>query len=682
MKRVFWVGLIGIFLLAFFMRLSRPASKYTVWYERSAAFWGALMDGDLSDTYQSHHPGVTTMWIAGSGMELYLAANGRPASDIVDLPEELPSPQSAPVRAGVAALALAIACCTAAAYATLHRVTGWTTALGAGCLLALDPFHLTHSKMIHLDGLLSSLMLLSALLLIAYLKLRSPRYLAGSAIVGGLACLTKSPALFLIPYVGLITTIHAVTGDGVAALADVGNRRRCLLRIVRTLAVWCLIAASVFCILWPAVWVQPSRTVSDVLVQGALHHAEQSHPFPQFFLGRNVRDPGLLYYPVIFGWKTTLITLPAIGSAILFLFRGSQNGDRQTQRDLWIYVLAFVVQMTLSAKKISRYVLPVFLALDVIAAWGLVRTVKALAEWRRWEATSAGRTAAISGALLVHLVAILRVHPYFGTHHNLLLGGSRAARRALQLGDQGEGLDLAAAFLNSQPGAGYLTVGICDHGNLMFRENFTGVTKPINHTDVDYRVFYVNDLQRAVRFAHCEEYWTVCQEKRPIWSTSFDGVPYVWICRAYPYDLEPFNVDRRLDVHVGDHVNLLGYTLSSAELTSSAPLTVTLFWQSDGAVTSDHHVFVHLLDGSGELVAQHDGVPGAGERPTWGWQREEVVSDEHVLGPLRAAPAGTYELSVGMYDYGTKNRLPVTGADGSQLPAGRIPLHTIELRHP
>lgn len=46
-QKRFWFGLIAIFLLALSMRLTRPASKYTVWYERSAQLWDALFQGRL-----------------------------------------------------------------------------------------------------------------------------------------------------------------------------------------------------------------------------------------------------------------------------------------------------------------------------------------------------------------------------------------------------------------------------------------------------------------------------------------------------------------------------------------------------------------------------------------------------------------------------------------------------------
>ena len=676
-----WLGLAGVFLLALSVRLSRPASKYTVWYERSAAFWDALLDGDTAATYQSYHPGVTTMWIAGSGMQGYLASQGRRAAEVASLPSELPSPQSGAARAGTAALGLVIALCIAAACALVVRLMGPTAGFLAGVFLALDPFFVAQSKMIHVDALLSSFMLLSALLLVLYVDTKRWPHLLFSGMFGGLALLTKSPALFLIPFAGLTLALGHSPGDGVAGLLRLNGWRGLLGKTLRGLAIWAAAAAVVFFLLWPAMWVQPLRTVSDMLLNGVLHHAEQSHPFPQFFLGETVRDLGPIYYPAVLSWKLTLVTLPALGLALWYVVRGRRTEDAGAARLMCIYAAAFLLQMTLSAKKTSRYVLPVFLALDVLAAWGLVKGLAALGERTSWLSARKSRIL-LAGVLVVHGGLVLRVHPYPGAHHNLLLGGSRVARRLFQFGDQGEGLDVAARYLNRKPGAGFLTVGTCDPGNLMFRENFEGVTKPINHTTVDYRVFYVNDIQRSVRFEHCETYYETCRAQGPIWTAQLDGVPYVWICSAYPKDLSSFSVDRRMDIELGEHVELKGYTLSSTEVSPCDTLSVSLFWRSDGLVRADNHVFVHILDEDGDLVAQHDGVPASRGRPTWGWQEDEIVRDEHRISLPADLPGGTYTVSVGMYDYGTKARLTARQADGKELGGGRITLSEIEVTVP
>jgi hypothetical protein len=205
---------------------------------------------------------------------------------------------------------------------------------------------------------------------------------------------------------------------------------------------------------------------------------------------------------------------------------------------------------------------------------------------------------------------------------------------------------------------------------------------PIDHPDVDYWVFAINSNQRGLNIDRWMEIWEACQQTEPLWSISFDDVPYVWIYRAYPHDPEAFDIERQLDVQLGNQIRLLGYRLKPGNPATGDNLTVTLFWQSDGRLTSDYHVFVHLLDPGGQLIAQHDGVPVDGERPAWSWRDGEVIQDEHVVITDARLPTGAYALSVGMYDFTTEARLPAVNPNGERLPEDRIPLQAIKVAVP
>lgn len=680
-SRRFLIGLIVVLILALLPRLLYPSSRYMLWYDRSVRFWDALLTGDFGDTYQRHHPGVTTMWIAGLGLRLYMATHGWSSDALLEPPSGVYGPQTGPAQAGTAALGLTIALCIVLAYVLLVRMTRWSVAFCAGCLLALDPFYITHSKMIHVDGLLASFMLVSALLLLAYVRRRRWSYLLGSGIFAGLTFLTKSPGSFLVPYAVVVLALNPVVArDSAWDLSGSGVWRKRLWRIGRDLIIWGFTALCIFFLLWPAMWSEPWDTVSKI-VANVEHHVETPHPGVNFFAGRVTDHLGLLYYVASLAWKTTFVTLPAICVAIVFLtLQRSESKSRFLAWSMLAYAVGFLFLMTLGAKKWSRYILPTFVGLDVVAAWGLVQAASTLGrgrwlrEWR-WVPTTV-----VAVALAGQAVSVLRHHPYYGTHHNLLLGGSRVARRVLHLGDQGEGLDLAARFLSERPGAERLTAGVQDTENLMFRSNFVGRVEPVGHPDVDYNVFSVHYTQRdeaVYRWAELQE--TYDQADELVWSVSFDGVPYVWVSRAYPHDPQAFAVDHPLNVSLGDSIRLLGYSLSSSELTSGDRLTVRLFWQSTRELSADYHVFVHLQGEGDTLVAQHDSAPLDGERPTWGWQEAEVLRDEHRLPTDDSLPDGEYVLSVGMYDYPSGVRLPVVNPDGERLPNDRIVLQEVEI---
>ena len=138
----------------------------------------------------------------------------------------------------------------------------------------------------------------------------------------------------------------------------------------------------------------------------------------------------------------------------------------------------------------------------------------------------------------------------------------------------------------------------------------------------------------------------------------------------------------RLDAQLGDRIRLLGYRVDSIDIRAGDALTVLLLWQPDDRLTEDYHVFLHLLDGDGKLVAQHDGVPSNGERSTWTWRGAEVIQDVHVVFTDPGLSSGTYSLFAGMYDLLTGVRLPAKNATGERLSEDRIPLESIQVTLP
>ncbi|MGD8996650.1 MAG: glycosyltransferase family 39 protein [Anaerolineae bacterium] len=85
---------------------------------------------------------------------------------------------------------------------------------------------------------------------------------------------------------------------------------------------------------------------------------------------------------------------------------------------------------------------------------------------------------------------------------------------------------------------------------------------------------------------------------------------------------------------------------------------LTLYWQAlDGAPSElSYTVFTHLLAPDGALLAQHDGLPARGTRPTTTWVAGEIVDDGHRLR-LSREYTGPATLQVGMYDLTTMTRL-------------------------
>jgi len=120
----------------------------------------------------------------------------------------------------------------------------------------------------------------------------------------------------------------------------------------------------------------------------------------------------------------------------------------------------------------------------------------------------------------------------------------------------------------------------------------------------------------------------------------------------------------------GGQIRLIGYTLAPA---GERDWTLALVWSAEAAIDEDYTVFVHLLDGEGEIRGQHDGPPGGGDYPTSFWLAGDLILDRHELSLPADAPAGIYHLLVGLYRPDTGERLPVDGGDFVELATWTIP---------
>lgn len=110
-------------------------------------------------------------------------------------------------------------------------------------------------------------------------------------------------------------------------------------------------------------------------------------------------------------------------------------------------------------------------------------------------------------------------------------------------------------------------------------------------------------------------------------------------------------VTGEVNVRFGDFARLLSYGLPADEITTTQPLMLTLQWQAlDGTSPLDYLVFTHLLAEDGHLIAQHDGPPAAGARPTTGWTAGETIVDTHPMSFYDTAYTGPATIAVGMYD--------------------------------
>jgi hypothetical protein len=135
------------------------------------------------------------------------------------------------------------------------------------------------------------------------------------------------------------------------------------------------------------------------------------------------------------------------------------------------------------------------------------------------------------------------------------------------------------------------------------------------------------------------------------------------------------SISDEVEISFGDQIRLLGYH----QVVSNDQLNLLLYWQALAEGMDDYYQFVHLIDPvSGEILAQHDGMPRFETYPTSQWSEGEIVSDPADID-LTDIPPGSYQLAIGLYQKLVEDscvdclrRLIAVDGDGNQLPDDRF----------
>jgi hypothetical protein len=562
------------------------------WAGRTGSFSRALSTGRLAETFQTGHPGVTTMWagLAGMGFDraLRLAGERREVSrrQIAASPDFLPG-----LEAGRQVVAISTAAAIAICTLLAARLLGSGAALAGGALLALDPFLLAHSQLLHLDALEASFMAIALLAgLVRWLAGGGRGYLIVSAVATGLALLSKSPALFLFGFLPLVALTHALA------------RRESLSDRLRDLLGWAGLVLTTYVVAWPALWVAPVDTLRGVF---------------EFARGNAATERATVALdPLFYLWTVALRSTPLqlFGLGVL-LFAGlayltpsalrSSSGLRVTSA-LWLlaFALLFGLAMTLAAKSFDRYLLPAFPALDLLAGLGL-----ALAAGRlRW---IGGAGALLAGAFALPVLAYptLTSLPYAIDWYNPLFGGGPVAQRTIGVG-WGEGLDQVARQLNRLPDPGRVRVSLPGEiYTTVLDAQLAGQVAPAEggdptSGDASHFVWYVKAADQPPVYDPRFQLWPPLQTVR---------IADVDFARVYDA-----TSGIPLGAHFANQLRADGYTLDQVALRAGRPVTARLLLSAEPSQPPAIPVLV-LTDLAGQQVARAS--PGGAEptsgRPRW-----------------------------------------------------------------
>lgn len=690
---------LSLFLLAFIPRLLDLGRFLTpdefLWVDRSRNFlagltnpayqcssvveqWGYTAEG-LACTLRTGHPGVTTMWTGTVGLILTWLSGGRPAP----LHEYVVNLSTNPLDAGLIAperltTVIITSLSIVAFYWLLRRLVGGSIALVTAALVATAPFHIALSRVIHHDALSTTFMTLAVLTALIYWGQSASRtWLVASGILTGFAFLSKSPALYLMPFIALTGLWFILKGRSPTTEEwKKFIRHPSSFILITDGLIWFACAAAIFFIFWPAMWVAPMETLETVFFIGS-KYATGGHAKGNFFWGEISKDPGPLFYPVSWLFRISPLVLIGLISLPVTWLLERKNGKNSSFIPstgsgqaihpssfirylplILLYILGYYILMTIGEKKQGRYFLPVYPWFDLLAAAGLVGLanyvwllIKSFRPAQLTPNTPVKQHALrITGPLLAVIILIngfliIQHFPYYFTYYNPLLGGPTAAANMLTIG-WGEGLDQVAGYLNHQPNPAQTRVASWYQSTFapFYQGQAISYSKEKGKALAgDYVIFYINQTQRQFPDEIMFDYFT--RRFSPQQTITLEGVDYAWV---YP----SLGVDHYIEDQTYTGIASL---LAWQWLNGDAPLKpggsaeFELYWEFLGKEV-DEPFFFRLVDVQGRPWAENRSQLDGSRNPSpESWREGEILVETGRLEIPAGTPSGLYQLQIGFY---------------------------------
>ncbi len=371
------------------------------WHYRTQQFVNGLKYGQFEKTYQHYHPGVTMMWITGISTELFKQVSGIKTHDIY----------SFQAFDFVSKLSLVLVQLALSLYIIFifRKYFGVSGAVLLVSLFTFEPFFVGNSRLYHLD-ILVTLLVFSALITGYLAKERnSILYYVATGILFSLAFLTKSIAILGIGVYGLWYLFQVFKAKEYAQ--------------IKNLVLVSLVFVATTFVTFPALWVKPIYYITQVFTESERVGLRRGHS--QIVFGEPTNEASFWFYPVIFVLKTSPLLL--IGLLVFGLYAYKLNSKYLKQIGsgftgyLGLFILIYVIFMSLASKKIDRYILVLYPFLAVYSYYGYLALIKIK-----------NTTSFIVLSVLAFIAyPLVSQFPYYFTYTNPLFGSAIKANQVV-----------------------------------------------------------------------------------------------------------------------------------------------------------------------------------------------------------------------------------------------------------
>ncbi len=223
-----------------------------------------------------------------------------------------------------------------------------------------------------------------------------------------------------------------------------------------------------------------------------------------------------------------------------------------------------------------------------------------------------------------------------------------------------------------------LSHGAVTSGQITGEQLITEITdKDVQLVIVDESLLTGNHLVFLRDYPRFHRFLEANFEPQPLYRRDFQELRLWTRNDKYPWIVDdPVSIQFPYpeDVLFGDSIHFQGYSLEESSIAPGETLKFTLFWKADGPASNYWSVFTHLLDQEDNLVGQHDKVPYGGLYPPDRWWPGQLVDDKFEITISEDAHVGDYDLTFGMYDFITGERLRLHTSSGKDIANNQLHL--------
>jgi len=446
------------------------------WYDRTENFFSSLKKGDFAGTYQQYHPGIFFIYLIKPGIEIFKLISGINFNDFRTIPPEFFPLFNFYTKFFVTTFTLlSIFLLT---YLIKERY-GKFIALSFIVFLTFDTYFIGLTRNLHMDSLLSVLILVSLFSFYRYLESNQKVFLYLTIFYTGLGLLTKSVFLLAILFQFLIALYFFIS-----------NKFK--FNALKKFGLILLSSFAIFIFFFPSMWAAPIQTLQKIYVDGALNTGLGGDDnFMHYVNGYEIPNPGFKFYLHVLNYRLSpmlffsgiLILIYVI--VLKFKSPNFKLFDNPFILFIILFIITYLAIIFYSSKKTDRYLSIILPPIALTLAYYLkIVWQKAIKIYSKFLFLIF--TLATIGINLV-------IHPFYFAYYNPIFGGVSQAQKRFYINQGGIGYLEVIKELQNFPNLKYSAV---NYEELKYSTNLR--IQPLNYYNFNEpRFVRVLPLQRG-----------------------------------------------------------------------------------------------------------------------------------------------------------------------------------------